>query len=982
MPLAKPQMATLPAEFLARARREAERYGVDPFLFLREWVQNSRDAGALTLHFRWQVLEEGRIRLSCEDDGCGMTTLDAEGVLLRLYATSKDDEFGSERPSKKGKAATHLGRFGVGFWSLLLCAPDEVGVDTLAKNGGVALLLDVNAGTLAKDEPQRSSPGTKVWVEFQPWGNIAELRTQAILRLKKDAGNVRSMQDGQSLDVFFDDELCNQTLAEHAKDAEPYRLSSIREKRFDGIIGLGRNPMVRLYCGGLLVREESSLEALLPRHVHQPQNLCGLFPVVLVNADELNVLLNRREISEDALLLEIIRKAERRLKKEQLHLVEDIAPMALHFKMRLLFSLSSSVSRKKILGALGVLAVILAFGIGIELRTRSVDSNVESSLSAATPQGAPRSIANAVPPEKGPVVDALGTQNTRWAFSYTGGGAPLFRSDTLSKRSEEQGLAPEVLSKMPMKGGHFRRYPSLDDVLNRKSRIEEAAASVRIALGLPKGLVDTAMPVPLEHVLDLASVEIFPEIPVEIWLRKDGVAVIHATLTESSSLQYRTVPGRLSLPAPKIEKDSSRRQQQRRIRQWPKGVRKKMKKWRRLRSAGRKAKKVQLWVQNRLRYTVDPKDAQRSRKTTGSFVTRVLALGFGDCDVMNTLAARLLMDVGVPAQVGIGFVGRDGTLAPQLHAWTEYWDGRDWAVFDVSQSREPGELSALSSIGPNDRQPETNILPASTDEVRAHALHSHQEESLAGSVERHIAEGSSAPLLENLPPFRSTALIVLGFLAMLFAFLWRVRSRRQSESVAFEHSGAMAQMLEFLTQHPDAEDRMQLRKRPIFPTLAGNKLSLDSASLLGDVGQLIGAQRECLSAVQKNVLELDATEFKQMDNLIPQILMLRSEVVSPLVHEVKALLEKACMEEELDVTFHFSQSAPLLLQEATWPSSNSRAVLQIGTKHPDWSKNLVTDGNAGIFLLVQQILSESELLSAWRAPLLSNVARMLLRDNT
>jgi hypothetical protein len=43
-----------PGDFRARARAEADRYGPDPWVFVRELLQNARDAGATLrrLHLR------------------------------------------------------------------------------------------------------------------------------------------------------------------------------------------------------------------------------------------------------------------------------------------------------------------------------------------------------------------------------------------------------------------------------------------------------------------------------------------------------------------------------------------------------------------------------------------------------------------------------------------------------------------------------------------------------------------------------------------------------------------------------------------------------------------------------------------------------------------------------------------------------------------------------------------------------------------
>src|SRR5688572_19828766 len=100
-------------DFLARALQEAARYGSDSWIFVRELLQNARDAGASRATFRCE--ESGGVsRVSCLDDGEGMTFDHARRYLFTLYASSKEES---------GKAA---GRFGVGFWSVLRFQPERI----------------------------------------------------------------------------------------------------------------------------------------------------------------------------------------------------------------------------------------------------------------------------------------------------------------------------------------------------------------------------------------------------------------------------------------------------------------------------------------------------------------------------------------------------------------------------------------------------------------------------------------------------------------------------------------------------------------------------------------------------------------------------------------------------------------------------------------------------------------------------------------
>ena len=103
------------AEFLRRAAAEAERYGEDPYVFLRELGQNARDASAGRIRVSMRS-EDDRAWLIFSDDGRGMSLEHARAYLFRLYASSKEAEVAS------------AGRFGVGFWSVLRWAPVRIEV--------------------------------------------------------------------------------------------------------------------------------------------------------------------------------------------------------------------------------------------------------------------------------------------------------------------------------------------------------------------------------------------------------------------------------------------------------------------------------------------------------------------------------------------------------------------------------------------------------------------------------------------------------------------------------------------------------------------------------------------------------------------------------------------------------------------------------------------------------------------------------------
>ncbi len=97
---------------------EMVRQFADPYAFLRELVQNSIDAGATAIDVRLEHLSTGVTTTAITDDGSGMTRAIMEGPLLTVFSTSKEGQ--------KGK----IGKYGVGFVSVLALDPDEVVIES------------------------------------------------------------------------------------------------------------------------------------------------------------------------------------------------------------------------------------------------------------------------------------------------------------------------------------------------------------------------------------------------------------------------------------------------------------------------------------------------------------------------------------------------------------------------------------------------------------------------------------------------------------------------------------------------------------------------------------------------------------------------------------------------------------------------------------------------------------------------------------
>ena len=104
----------------ATIKAHVEGYGTDPWIFIRELFQNARDAGAERIDVSWRV-DKGLFRINVHDNGSGMSKQDAQNYLFRLFASYKE--------SKRGQ----LGRFGIGFWTILLIRPVRILLQSVSR---------------------------------------------------------------------------------------------------------------------------------------------------------------------------------------------------------------------------------------------------------------------------------------------------------------------------------------------------------------------------------------------------------------------------------------------------------------------------------------------------------------------------------------------------------------------------------------------------------------------------------------------------------------------------------------------------------------------------------------------------------------------------------------------------------------------------------------------------------------------------------
>lgn len=127
----------------------------DRYAFARELVQNAIDAGATRIVTRVDHSADALV-ISFEDDGSGMSLEIIEGSLLTLFASTKE------------RSPEAIGRYGVGFKSVLAVDPERVEVETHHATGSfrVTLLRD-HTFEIVEASP-RGSRGTRVSLVLRP----------------------------------------------------------------------------------------------------------------------------------------------------------------------------------------------------------------------------------------------------------------------------------------------------------------------------------------------------------------------------------------------------------------------------------------------------------------------------------------------------------------------------------------------------------------------------------------------------------------------------------------------------------------------------------------------------------------------------------------------------------------------------------------------------------------------------------------------
>lgn len=626
-------------EFRGLAESVTLAYGEDPWFFLRELAQNSRDAGARQVRVSARVDADGTETIVFADDGHGMTLSHARSFLFRLYA------------SDKGGDSAAAGRYGIGFWTVLRFGPSRIGLQSRRGRSGWAVSLDAELNA-SSGACRLDRPGTEVTLSRPSrCASEAEFQQQVAEGLLTYCRYLRrNDRRGSPLPVYF----AGKNLTEPM--ALPGVLShSFRSGPLEGAVALGAQPDVRLYARGLPVWRGALLSQM--SHLHAAAEAradvgAGLAPVFLLNGNHLDVTFSRSLAVENRALELVRRRAEAALRRLLEAALERSFPRSLW--QRLGGRIGQATSRLPRRGWRWIAALLIAAPLAAWLLRfaplaprRPAAAWPGPGTSALSYRGALVGGSSSAPPPP---------------FSYSPEFPALFRlfvAEAYSKKAGfvrgpfRQATAPPLLPCPPGAG--------------LEARLAATPGAIFLPLPTGWGVVPGSLRLQGAQALPVSATlqgEVLARLP------RGGVLTYRLcpeaereTLSPPEESLFLALPFLLALPAD-LETGAASALK--------------------LPPAGR-ARLARRLARSRLKYDDAPGVARlyRLREGQGDWLDMVLEIGAGDCDVINGLQVLLLRKMGIPARLAIGLVGDNGLARPRLHAWGEYFD-RGWKASDAT----------------------------------------------------------------------------------------------------------------------------------------------------------------------------------------------------------------------------------------------------------------------------------------------------------
>jgi transglutaminase-like putative cysteine protease len=832
-------------DFRERARVEADRYGPDPWIFVRELLQNARDAGASAV-----VIEvderDGITRIRCRDDGEGMSYEHARRYLFSLYASSKEAR------------RNQVGRFGVGFWSILRFDPERIVIRSCprASNHGAQesawqVVLD---GELQHAERADVvlGPGTEILLERPRLDGADERR---VFEAAQQNARFLCMRDApeRPLPIAVNGRLVNAEFA-LAPPSSAFRRGHVR-----GVVGLGSAPRVELFSRGLRVRSAACLDDLLSNTGHTshsrvrfPELPGGLAPQALLESDGLDLLLSRSDARDTRTLRRLVKYGQDELRWLVERQLARIRPPGLGERMAAMLRLLAGESTwwRAVLGAVtgAVLAVLLAKLLWPD-STSALWSGAARSNTAAIGEAGDRSRYGDLRKRyHGPQVSELDPAAAEpLALLYAPAQErPYFAALIIEQVSGDAGATAPLTDE---------RYPG--------QRCASDCIDVTLPLSASAGTT-LPLPIPSGHRLDVESLEFVTEDsedaigrsvfagPKRVLSSAAGEPVLVLDWSFQGTLRYSTGPGPALHTPPRTGSGAT----------LPDDLRAQAEALGKLALDERVGAAIEL-VRAHVRYETSSEVAALHARAVAEgrdFVTRTLEIGAGDCDVQNGLLVAILHAAGVDARLAVGWVGHRGRVSAWLHAWVEFLDDDGtWRVADATARANGG--SSVAGLPPppdevvagiNDRPtPGPQGVPSESPAPLSVGIDERDDDPLLPIT---TGTQTAAPTNDGirLPPTLIAALSqpwipwLAGGSGVLGALLLGASlSRRTARRFNLDEQADLSSLLQGALAQPAAFRHLpSLFHRRLIPLRGGSAISLNRARTLASEGRLYSGREQ------------------------------------------------------------------------------------------------------------------------------------------
>lgn len=789
-------------------------YGKDPWFFIRELAQNSRDAGAGTIRVKATHTPEKEEILVFQDDGHGMTYDHAVRYLFRLYASSKFNE----------KYAA--GRFGIGFWTVLKFNPSKIIIESYCKKQkwGVEVDADLKTFKIPGDLKHR---GTRVTLirpakKKSPAAFLNQVE-EALMRYCSYLR--RNNRQADLLPVLFE----GKNIAGEMKLPGPVSLS-FKNSQVEGVVGLGARPQVRLYARGLPVWQGTTLEELShtppprsrQRRREAAQMAQGLAPVFLVNGSSLEVNISRRKVIDNRSLQKVRTTAENALSQLVEMVADNVSP-------RNLFKRFAHRFKKGVSSILRSFWKSLLAGVLILLPLEYVLLSTFFKKTPSQPQNPVLSMQVENSRYSGGSVNPISTRR-RVDITYQPPVTTWFKLYHVEEYREALGFTRDFTGNQPAAAVPFRAVDCGREVISIQFKTPETGTLL--------------LPQPLGHHLDPGSLTLdhhpllstvytrytgYAENAGDTEYRSTGGVVI--TIPHNGVLRYRCC---VPLQPEESENTPLSPEGVKRLTQLPSGffpslpdsLQKPLEESTALDSAQKVESAARLTV-SFLRYDDSDETAEKySDSSSDNWFQKVIAIGAGDCDILNGVTILFLRRMSVPARLVVGLVGRSGRVLPGMHAWTEYYDG-EWKNFDTTSYA----ATSPSSTPPEPGTAAPGIEPAALSESETF------EPDRPSETGGNINTGGRSPF------YNSVFLALLSFLFLASLFLLLVKRTQRKSTIDFREPHRVEENLAGMALHsllhPGAwGDDTNIRNVHIIPTIKGTAISLRRALKLSRLGKL------------------------------------------------------------------------------------------------------------------------------------------------